>query len=651
MSPIAVCGSCQATPKTENELVMALILSDEISTRAQLVHFAHEIRSHLHLSAPDSLTAKARAAARDPKYQRILAGSRPENSASSAVPLQVSPPSASPKRNDMKPRTLRSTALHTNAFALLGANSRDDRRRIVELAEERSLEIDHELCQKARSDLTNPRNRLSVEVAWLPGVSPARAKALLDQLLRDPLSIRSETGLPDLAFANLLGAAFESIYSADSAKDVAEFIEQMADHVEYLSPDDAFRDINEDRSISGFPEVVSVDQVEAEMTERRRYYKNAIKSALDRMQPASLVEAMTIAVDSATVGGEIHASALIDDLVDSYALESQEFLRREAENAAKLLKSARSSIGSGEGAIPPYIVKLEGVVRSWNKVARPIQLSSKARGLDHDASKELAYSIRSLAIDLFNDHDMLATSRRLTALLEDQFSDIPDLAERVSADSETLDEIVERRQAEDQERQQWEEEITFSAEVGVVFKDTLGISPRGISWKDKTYPLDSITRVRWGGVRNSVNGIPTGTDYTVAFGDNRSEQVVQIKREWVYTKFTDRLWRAIGVKIMTGLLNSLKAGQEVRVGDAIIRDDSIVLIKHKLLSSNEQVRVLWGQTHIWSADGSFYIGAKDDKKAYAAMSYISTPNAHVVEQIIRVAFKKAGLVRLSQILQ
>lgn len=651
VSPIAVCGSCQATPKTENELVLALILSDEISTRAQLVHFAHEIRSHLHLSAPDSLTAKARAVARDPKYQRILAGSRPANSASSAAPLQVSPPSASPKGNDMKPRTLRSTAVHANAFALLGANPRDDRRRIVELAEERSLEIDHELCQKARSDLTNPRNRLSVEVAWLPGVSPARAKTLLDQLLRDPLSIRGETGLPDLAFANLLGAAFESINSADSAKDVAEFIEQMADHVEYLTPEDAYRDINEDRSISGFPEVGSVDQVEAELIERRRYYKNAIKSALDRMQPASLVEAMTIAVDSATVGGEIHGPALIDDLVDSYALESQEFLRREAENAEKLLKAARSSIGSGEGAITPYIVKLEGVVRSWNKVARPVQLSSKARGLDHDASKELAYSIRSLAIDLFNDHDMLATSRRLTALLEDQFSDIPDLAERVSADSETLGEIAERRQAEDQERQQWEEEITFSAEVGVVFKATLAISPRGISWKDKTYPLDSITRVRWGGVRNSVNGIPTGTDYTVAFGDNRSEQVVQIKREWVYTKFTDRLWRAVGVKIMTGMLNSLKAGQEVRVGDAVIRDDSIVLIKHKLLSSNEQVRVLWGQTHIWSADGSFYIGAKDDKKAYAGMSYISTPNAHVVEQIIRVAFKKPGLVRLSQILQ
>ena len=100
---------------------------------------------------------------------------------------------------------------------------------------------------------------------------------------------------------------------------------------------------------------------------------------------------------------------------------------------------------------------------------------------------------------------------------------------------------------------------------------------------------------------------------------------------------------------MTDMLNSLKAGQELRVGDAAIRDDSIVLVKHKFLGSNELVRVPWSQTHIWSADGSFYIGAKDDKKTYAGMSYINTANAHVVEQIIRVAFKKPGLTRLSQI--
>ena len=86
--------------------------------------------------------------------------------------------------------------------------TRDDRRRIVEVAEEKSLELDHEVCQKARSDLANPRSRLSVEMAWLPGVSPRKASLLVDGLLHNPMAIREESGLPTLAHLNLLAAAF-----------------------------------------------------------------------------------------------------------------------------------------------------------------------------------------------------------------------------------------------------------------------------------------------------------------------------------------------------------------------------------------------------------------------------------------------------------
>lgn len=537
-----------------------------------------------------------------------------------------------------------------NAFALLGANPRDDRRRIVELAEERSLEIDHELCQKARSDLTNPRNRLSVEMAWLPGVSPARAMGLLGQLLSDPISIRNESGLPDLALANLLAAVFESVGATDSAKDVAEFIEQMADHVEFLDPNDVLRDINEDRLISGFPEVNSTDQIESELIERRRYYRNAIKDALNRMAPADLVEAMTITVDSTTFGGAIHAPNLIDELVDSYALESQEFFKLEADNAAMLIKTISSEVTSDESGIASYVLKLEHLVRSWNFVARPLQLSAKARGLNHNSSIELAHSIRDLSIDLFNQHDMLLTSQKLISLLDEQFSEIPDLAEQISADINALGNIAKRRKAEDEEKRKRDEEITFSAEIGIVFKNMLSISPNGVSWKDQTYPLDSITRIRWGGVRNYVNGLPTGTFYTVAFGDDKSEQVIPIKREWVYTKFTDRLWQAVGFKIMTAMLNSLKAGREVQVGDAVIRDDSILLVKRNFLRSNDFLTIPWNQVHIWSADGAFCIGANNEKKVYSELSYINTENTHVIEQIVRIALNRPGLTRLSQLL-
>ena len=83
---------------------------------------------------------------------------------------------------------------------------------------------------------------------------------------------------------------------------------------------------------------------------------------------------------------------------------------------------------------------------------------------------------------------------------------------------------------------------------------------------------------------------------------------------------------------------------------ALVRD-GITLVKRKFLGSNEKVRCSWGQVHVWSADGSFCIGAKDDKKVNAGISYIHGANTHVLEQAIRMGFKKPGMRRLSELLQ
>jgi hypothetical protein len=104
------------------------------------------------------------------------------------------------------------------------------------LAEEKSLELDHEVCQKARSDLTNPRTRLSVEIAWLPGVSPRKASQLVESLLNNPMAVREESGLPTLAHLNLLAAAFESVDGKHDADDLAEFIMETAYLAEDLTP-------------------------------------------------------------------------------------------------------------------------------------------------------------------------------------------------------------------------------------------------------------------------------------------------------------------------------------------------------------------------------------------------------------------------------
>lgn len=658
---LIACRSCYVAPRTNSEYAVSLALSDNLSSKEQLTQYSQELQSGKKLSVPREALVQALDALKEPQLRAMLGAQPAATSPAPSAPVATRQPppihSSSTQRASLTPPPSRpeprltTTALHLSAFALLGATTRDDRRRIVELAEEKSLELDHDVCQKARSDLTNPRTRLSTEIAWLPGVSPRKASQLVENLLHDPMAVRQESGLPTLAHLNLLAAAFEAVDSEYDAGDLASFIQEVAYLVDEIDPDDVLRDINEDRAVCGFPEVRALDQIEAELAERKRYYRSAIKDALDRLPPTTLVQVMTDTVEGVTLGGEDHAPELIDDLVDSYEVETQGFLQKEAENVHKLIKAARDSANSGEAAVKPYVDKLDAVARNWDKVAQPIQLSAKARGIDHEASRDLAYEIRSLAIDLFNTHDMLTQAQRLTGLLQELFAELPEVSERVEQDADALADIFHERKQAVARRDEWAREITYRAEIGVMFKDTLSISPDGISWKGQSFSLDSITRVRWGGVRHSVNGVPTGTTYTIAFGDNRSEAVVELKKEDIYSKFIDKLWRAVCVRLLGEMLEALKDGRDLYFGDALLHDDGITLVKHKFLGANERVRCTWGQVQIWNADGSFCIGSKDDKKTNVGISYIHVANTHILEQLIRMAFKKPGLRRLSELLQ
>lgn len=551
----------------------------------------------------------------------------------------------------MSPPQAITTVLHQSPFALLGVTVRDDRKRIVQLAEEQSLELDPVLCQKARSDLANPRTRLSAEISWLPGVSPGKASQLLEGLLHDPMAAREESGLPTLAHLNLLAAAFEVVKSEHDTKDLVEFIQEFAWLAEKLDPGEVLRDINEDRVVSGFPEVRALGQIEAELTERKRYYRNVIKDALNRLAPITLIQAMTETVDGATSGGEDHAPELIDDLVDSYEVETQEILQKEADNVHKLIKAARDSAHCGEVVIRQYVDRLDAVVRNWDKIAQPIQLSAKARGIDHESSLRLAFEIRNLAVDLSNEHDMPAQSQRLTGILQELFSELPAVNAAAEQDARALAGIFEARKQAAAQRDEWAREITYSTEIGIMFKNVLSISPEGISWKRQHFPLGSITRVRWGGVRHAVNGIPTGTTYTIAFGDGRSEAVVETRRRDIFATFTDNLWRSVGIRLLGEILEALKAGRDLHFGDALLHDDGITLAKRGFFNAGGPVRCSWNQVHVWSQDGAFYIGSKDDKKTYAGFSYINGVNIHILERIIRMAFKKPGMRRLSDLLQ
>ena len=531
------------------------------------------------------------------------------------------------------------TPLHFSPFYVLGASVRDGRKRIVELADERSLVVDADLCAKARGDLTNPRNRLAAEIAWLPGLSPSAAKILIENLPNHAEMLKRANSAPALAKANLMAAAIGFLGADTPSDEWHDWIIGFAEAVEDVDPEGVLRTVNEDRSVSGFPEVRGLELVEAELAERRRVFTEAVRSALNELPPDKLVEVVTNVVESTTDSGDEHAPALVHDIVDRYEAEANRFLVPEAENIKKLIDALLTDAAKGESAVRPLVGRLESMLKRWDSVAQPVQLSKKAQGLDHALSGELAWGVRHLSVDLFNKHGMLDTATRLNGLLRETFAEIPEVVDRLGEDSDALDKFHEQRRDAKKRDAEWAREITFSTELGIVFKDRLEISPRGVSWKGDTIPLDEVTRVRWGAVRKSVNGIPSGTDHTIAVGDRRREFVIQTGKGDVADAFTERLWKAVCVRILNESLVRLKEGGKLAFGSVIVEDEGIHLKKKSFLSSEAAYR-RWNQVRYYSSNGSLFVVDKDDQKVAGSMSFMEVPNVHVLEAIIRLSFKK-----------
>lgn len=538
--------------------------------------------------------------------------------------------------------------LLANPFHILGVSTRDNRQKIVEMAEERSLHMDHELCQRARADLISPRVRLSAEIAWLPGVAPSVAQKLVKALSEGRAS--TERSLPRLARANLLATALELYERVGESQAVADLIQEFALVVEAIDPNDVLRDINEDRAISGFPELSAVKQLEAELVERRKVYRAAVRDLLNRMDTGKMIVAMTRVVSMATNDGSQHGPALIDELVDVYESEAQGFLDKEQENIAALIAAVIEAAPGGAATVAARLDGLEKVAKNWIGIAKPIQISAKSRGIYHQTSRNLANNLRSLGIELYNEHNMLDAANRMTELLRKLFSDVPEFVERLDEDKETIAGILRKADERERENAEWQRSITFRAEVGLVFKEELSISPRGISWKNRVYPLESITHVRWGATRHSINGIPTGTNYTIAFLDSKHETIIDLKREATYSQFQNAFWRAVCVRLLIALVHHLKAGNSVVFGDMTVDDNGVMLGRRRLFGSNEKVHVGWGQVTVWSADGQFCIAKTDDKKLSGSVTYKDHWDTHLLEHVVRNGFKK-GVRKLSDYLE
>lgn len=536
-----------------------------------------------------------------------------------------------------------------NPFFVLGASSRDTRQRILQLADEKALELDPERCDRARTALVTPQNRLRAELSWLPGVSPRRCLQVLETLAVNPDAIPAQDGLPPLAHANLKASAIARLRDRQTPELMAGRILDLADTDARIDLDATLSDINEDRTVAGVTPVRSKDLLSEELEARRREFRDAIKIALDRMESQHLVDTLALIVQLSTCDGAEPAPRLVNELVEMFETSASGFLEQGVADIEAEIGRIKAAVAANPGNASARISQLEQMTRRWDRIASPIQLNARSRGMRHGLSHRLAMTIRDLGVDLHNEHSQTDLAARLTQLVAECFSESEEVAERVNEDNAVLADLLAARDEEKRDNDAWARSITYEVDLGMIARNRLAISPQGVSWKGLTYPLETITRIRWGAVATSTNGVPTGTYYTIAFGDRTRESIVQPRRGAVFDEFVDRLWRAVGVRILVELLKTLRSGASVGFGSLTVSDAGVTLQRKRFLASSEPVFRTWDRVNMWSGNGVLTLAARDDRKAAGDISFKDTANTHILHRAISMAFDK-GVNRLSDIL-
>ena len=516
-------------------------------------------------------------------------------------------------------------------FAILGVTTRDDRSRILEAAEERALIADPELCQQARAILTNPRRRLEAELGWFPGTSPKVAEKAISATVNEAL----ELPLGGLAKANALVMA-ASIWTAQTVVDLTDFLDALTSAADDVDIDQVVREVNEDREIAGFPSVSSADVAAESLRDRRQAWRRAAMATLERAPTAEMAEAMFVLVDK--VSEEQRFPRFLHELIDDYALRAQPFMAREIAGAERLVAKAREVAGTRPDALPPLIEALKGLLVTWDELTHPVQISATLRGQRDEDSEKLAFAVRNLSIDLFNDHDLLDESQQVSTLVGSSFSALPRVASKIAEDAQALQDLSEQAA-------QQEADLAYAADVGTFGKSRLAIDKAGIEWRGRRTALSAVRGVRWGAIKKSVNGIPTGTDYLIAWNDGASTTTAEFRNGAIFEAFVPRLWQGVGFRLVNEMAAALGAGGELKFGKMVARNDTVVLTQRKMFNS-ERVEFGWGDVTVRTADGAFIVDGPKGSKASETMSYREVDNIHFFEALVRQAFKN-GRVRLS----
>ncbi|MDR1581306.1 MAG: hypothetical protein LBS35_13200 [Synergistaceae bacterium] len=542
-----------------------------------------------------------------------------------------------------------------NPFHRINARAHHNRVKLMDLADTQGLVGDPDDTARALSDLTNPRKRIAAEVAWFPGVSATHVDALLSMLKTPPILLSSAKNLPQpgMARANLLAAGLRRLDAEDrTPSSVAVWIMEISTSFECAEPDTLMLLINDDRVVSGFPEITDISAVRGEINERRRYFRSVIMAALGSMRESDRLEAIMKVVRSSTGDGTKLAPAVVFDMVDLYEVESKAPLARQEQKLQFLIARVRDAAeqNQSDADIANLIGGLVTDFRAWRHVVEPTHICARVRGLKstRDALLGAAAELESMlsALGRRNLAETLSESLKKVFADDWELSYEPEKTEKIQAAGGESPEAARETPAAARDDAG---ELIFETDVEIISREKLRISSEFIEWQGRRWNVGSITRMRWGRIPDEGSDTHSVITYRVFWGDEVGWASMDFVNGRLYEKIVRGLWKAVGLKLLRGILAGLRDGNSYRFGMITANDRGIELERHDGAEGG-RVFCAWTDVVIMDQAGAFCIGKSDDSRLWVEFRYLEEDNINLLENAVRIR-EKHGTPRLSGLLQ
>lgn len=323
------------------------------------------------------------------------------------------------------------TGFATSAFATLELSPRSSKEAINEAVDRLAFESDRDPAEldAARARLLSARDRVEEEVAWLPEMPPSEARRATSAALAGDLDALRSIWKTTSGLAQLnIGAAIVSLKPDPTLS--AEIIGSGL----LWDSRGTLQTLQESRAIAGSPPI------------GEEIWKRAVEKHLDSISTilATPFSTSTKAAERLTKDllkqqprRSENTTNLIDSLIRSYRRIVQPKLRviaEKIEQSIDIIKTDPQRDHSRQALV--------GQINDWAALRGPVILHESNLGLEDEESISLARSIRSLAIELANDHSAFAAAKEITEALKAGFFRLPAFAEKLEEDSKTLDGLL-----------------------------------------------------------------------------------------------------------------------------------------------------------------------------------------------------------------